>query len=133
MSKYNERSKHFSVIGVYSLYGKASLRRVHNKRKLAANGGALYIRVRVVTSWWKHECRVRLDWWKLFFRLIPIKFKIRVGSTYNNNGIEYNIRNIILHENYNTRTFDYDAALIMVRFFLCFRIFITIFEIKSRW
>lgn len=132
MSKYNERSKHFSVIGVYSLYGKASLRRVHNKRKLAANGGALYIRVRVVTSW-KHECRVRLDWWKLFFRLIPINFKIRVGSTYNNNGIEYNIRNIILHENYNTRTFDYDAALIMVRFFLCFRIFITIFEIKSRW
>lgn len=55
MSKYNERSKHFSVIGVYSLYGKALLRRVHNKRKLAANGGALYLRVRVVDETVKRE------------------------------------------------------------------------------
>ncbi|XP_043791451.1 trypsin-7-like [Apis laboriosa] len=48
------------------------------------------------------------------YGLIPTKFKIRVGSTYNNNGIEYNIKNIILHENYNIYTFDYDVALIML-------------------
>lgn len=52
----------------------------------------------------------------MFFRLIPVNFKIRAGSTYNNNGIEYSIKNIIMHEKYNIYTFDYDVALIMVRF-----------------
>ncbi|XP_012344846.1 trypsin-like [Apis florea] len=42
------------------------------------------------------------------------EFKIHVGSAYNNDGVEYDIKNIIWHENYNKYTYNYDAALIML-------------------
>lgn len=54
-------------------------------------------------------------WCFINYRLSANRYHLRAGSTYKDQGTIYTLKRIIVHPNYNSKTIDYDIALLQVR------------------